>query len=326
MISSPTFLQKKKIARGELLLVDINATPKHLRTMPETPGIQKDEISYDDIEFGQKIGEGGFGEVFKGMLWGQEVALKKSIAKGIKEKQKEEFKWEVQIMRNLRHPNIVTFLGACFKLPHLCIVTEFVDNGNLEDLIHSGELTIHHIVRFAIDIAKGLNWLHHKNIIHRDLKPANVLVDRHYNMKLADFGLSHLKERKTADAIGMYGVCGTSCYMAPEVIAKKPYGVKCDVFSFGLVLCELIMGQYPYESKKAQVPSKTAQFEELIIQGFRPEIPETCPASLAELIRECWQEEAHLRPAMDNIIIRLKAFEAKLRTEIPDVRLKLSLK
>jgi serine/threonine-protein kinase TNNI3K len=94
------------------------------------------------------------------------------------------------------------------------------------------------------DVCRGLNWLHHKAIIHRDLKTANILLDANGRAKIADFGLSHVK-RRTGDATGgFYGVCGTSCYMAPEVLRKAPYGVKADCFSFAIVLCEMVMGRY----------------------------------------------------------------------------------
>lgn len=193
---------------------------------------------------------------------------------------------------------------------------QFVDNGNLEDLLEAGNLSLPLIIRFAIDIAKGLNWLHHKGIIHRDLKPANILIDRNYSIKLADFGLSHVKSRKGSD-VGFYGVCGTSCYMAPEVISKKPYGIKCDVFSFGLLLCELIMGEYPYDQKK--VPSKSEAFEKKIVEGLRPSIPEDCPAALAQLLTQCWQADPEQRPSMDRVLVLLKKFDTELKAKNDDI-------
>ncbi len=127
----------------------------------------KDEIQYRDIVFGSKIGEGAFGDVYRGTLWGQEVAIK--TMKGLKRSAIKDFKAEVAIMRRLRHPNIVAYLGASFEKPNLCIVAEYLHNGSLEDLIEKRQkankkFTYRQTLRISIDIARGLNWLHHKGI------------------------------------------------------------------------------------------------------------------------------------------------------------------
>jgi serine/threonine protein kinase len=154
-----------------------------------------------------------------------------------------DFMREVNILRNLRHPNILSFMGMCYKKPDtLCIVTELA-SGSLADVLSKraaagkGPLATRKIVRYAKDIARALNYLHHKGVIHRDLKPSNLLLDRAGSIKISDFGLSHVK-RKAAVETGSWGICGTPVYMAPEIIAAKPYGSKSDIFSFGIVVAE----------------------------------------------------------------------------------------
>jgi serine/threonine protein kinase len=264
-------------------------------------------VIYDDLEFGEKLGEGSFGDVFKGMLWGQEVALKRLRVKSLTSEHIEEFKREVVIMGALRHPNVVNFLGACFRLPHLCIVCEYVNNGSLAELFERNKkekavLSTKLVVEICMQIARGLCWLHHKNVIHRDLKPANILIDNNFNTKLADFGLSHVKSRKI-NQVGDYGMAGTCSYMAPEVIKAKPYGVKADVYSFGMVLCELVHGYYPFKDAEYENSSK---YDEAVVQGLRPTIPLDCHPTLAKLIKACWQMNPRKRPSMDDIVDTLQ--------------------
>lgn len=127
-------------------------------------------------------------------------------------------------MRTVRHPNIVQFLGVCLVAPRstkeggtteerICIITEYLSGGSLESLLsekakQKQTLPLSQILSFARDIARALNWLHHKSIIHRDLKPANILLDDRSRCKIADFGLSHVKKRKFLNTSGFYGACG----------------------------------------------------------------------------------------------------------------------
>jgi len=307
--SSPDAFKGQDII--ELTLDEIKETEATKQKKPKF-----DEISFDDIRFEEKIGEGSFGEVYRGFLWGQEIALKKLRIKGTTDNIKE-FRKELKIMRTLRHPNIVEFLGACVEPNRMCIITEYLSNGSLEDVLErnaklSKRIGIKRIVSLAKDIARGLNWLHHKGIIHRDLKTANILVDSNGKGKLADFGLSHIK---TSSVCGTYGVVGTPCYMAPEVLQKIPYGEKADVFSFAVVLCEMIVGKYPYDNE----PESTATFEKAIISGLRPDVP-ACIPSMQNLIVACWAEKPEDRPSMDQIMDALERMERDLNRTAMDAR------
>jgi tRNA A-37 threonylcarbamoyl transferase component Bud32 len=190
--------------------------------------LNEDEISLDIITVQEKIGEGSFGNVFRGELCGKEVALKQlKISKSLNEPDKErairKFNNEVEILKNLRHPNIVSFLGVCPVPPSIeerasddffCIVTELCPNASLMEYLKKKKkkLSWYRYLQIADDVVSGLKYLHHKNIIHRDLKPSNLLLTQSNRVKIADFGLAHMKLNKGC-ASRPYGVCGTPCYM-----------------------------------------------------------------------------------------------------------------
>lgn len=151
-------------------------------------------LHFEDLTICNKIGEGAFGEVYRSLLWGQEVAVKKPRTVGrssseplkatpVSNKLMSDYMREVQILRNLRHPNILNFMGIAFRPPdEFCIVTEYLSNGSLAKLLQnrrdssSGPLQLRKVIRYAKDIARALNYLHHKGVIHRDIKPSNLLV------------------------------------------------------------------------------------------------------------------------------------------------------
>lgn len=130
-------------------------------------------------------------------------------------------------------------------------------------------------------------------------------------LKIADFGLAHLKTRREINATGFYGVCGTPCYMAPEVLRKDQYNSKADVFSFGMMLCEMVIGEYPFERSSAGAPSKSDAFDEAIIAGLRPPIPDKCQPEIRALIEQCWSADPADRPPMDEVVVRLEALQRK---------------
>ncbi|GMP37389.1 hypothetical protein CsSME_00009096 [Camellia sinensis var. sinensis] len=229
-LSSPTAEQEQ---------TGIKREPDHL-TIPND-GTDVWEIDPQLLNFEIKIASGSYGDLYKGTYCGQEVAVKVLKPVRVDSDLQKEFAQEVFIMRKVRHKNVVQFIGACTKPPSLCIVTEFMSGGSVYDYLHKqrGTFKLPSLLRVAIDISKGMNYLHQNNIIHRDLKAANLLMDEHEVVKVADFGVARVKAQTGV----MTAETGTYRWMAPEVIEHRPYDHKADIFSFGIVLWELLTGK-----------------------------------------------------------------------------------
>ncbi|GBG31592.1 Protein kinase, putative [Hondaea fermentalgiana] len=267
------------------------------------------EIDAKSIKFKKKLAKGNFGEVWLGSWLGSPVAIKTVLRTMAKDKEFiERFMLEIKLMSNLHHPNIVMFLGACITpVSKMCLLLEYCVYGSLHDFLYSHKesgdpedhVTMHRVIRFAIDIARGVNYIHQKcNIIQRDLKARNVLVDIHFNAKVADFGLSRLK---TEDDAGMTA-CGTPAWTAPEIVKLEQYDEKVDVYSFGIVMWELFAREEPYKGQGGVQVAYMA-----VEQGLRPEVPYACPRVYAQLMTECWEEDPLLRPDFGQILERLFA-------------------
>ncbi|KAH7835854.1 hypothetical protein Vadar_030520 [Vaccinium darrowii] len=263
------------------------------------------EIDPQLIKFETKVASGSYGDLYKGTYCSQEVAIKILKPERIDSDLQKEFAQEVFIMRKVRHKNVVQFIGACTKPPTLCIVTEFMSGGSVYDYLHKqkGTFKLPSLVRVAIDISKGMNYLHQNNIIHRDLKAANLLMDENEVVKVADFGVARVKAQTGV----MTAETGTYRWMAPEVIEHKPYDHKADVFSFGIVLWELLTGKLPHEYL---TPLQAAVG--VVQKGLRPAIPKNTHPKLAELLERCWQQEPNLRPDFSEIIDILRQIEKEV--------------
>ncbi len=290
------------------------------------PSFDGDRIRSVDLHWDQKIGQGAFGEVWKGTLWGQTVALKRMrMDADLDDTDVQDFYQEIEIMKKLRHPHTLTFLGACYDEGSLCIVSEFLAGGSLEELLERNlsseprvELSLARVLELSTQLARGLNWLHHKGVIHRDLKSANILLDHNQSLKIADFGLAHLKARSHRKNTGFYGYVGTPCYMAPEVIQRESYGVKADVFSLGVLMCELLSGVYPF-SVSGDKEMDDDEFDQAIVSGLRPSVPARAPPLLRELIQACWHGDAEHRPLMDQVLAQLEVIREQLELDRHDL-------
>ncbi|TYI80973.1 hypothetical protein E1A91_D05G122800v1 [Gossypium mustelinum] len=202
------------------------------------------ELNFATTNFSQqnKLGEGGFGEVYKN---GRVVAVKK-LAISKSEKVKAEFDTEVKLISNVHHRNLVRLVGCCSKGPELLLVYEFMPNGSLDKhLFGEGHGSLNWKQRFDIIVgtAKGLAYLHeefHACIIHRDIKPSNILLDRDFQPKIADFGLVRLLPEDQTHLSTKFA--GTFGYTAPEYAIHGQLSVKVDTYSFGVVVLEIISG------------------------------------------------------------------------------------
>eukprot|EP01133_Synstelium_polycarpum_P018261 gene18261-21853_t len=201
------------------------------------------DIPFENLEFKERIGKGSFGSVFKGSYLGLDVAIKK-IEKADDPEYLKYIDREVSMLQSLRHPFIVQFSGICVHTTGLYIITEFVSGGDVRQLLKQGNgVSWEKRISIAIDLAKVLVFLHAKKIIHRDLKSKNILLDEYQKIRLCDFGFARMNEQtKKSRHMTM---CGTEGWVAPEILLGMSYDTSCDVFSYGVVLAELITGRKP---------------------------------------------------------------------------------
>ncbi|XP_010689838.1 serine/threonine-protein kinase EDR1 isoform X6 [Beta vulgaris subsp. vulgaris] len=254
-------------------------------------------IDFSELTVGTRVGIGFFGEVFRGIWNGTDVAIKVFLEQDLTSENMEDFCNEIAILSRLRHPNVILFLGACTKPPRLSMVTEYMEMGSLYYLIHlSGQkkkLSWRRRLKMLRDICRGLMCIHRMKIVHRDLKSANCLVNKHWTVKICDFGLSRIM----ADtSMGDSSSAGTPEWMAPELIRNEPFTEKCDIFSLGVIMWELCTLSRPWEG----VPPERVVYA-VANEGSRLELPE---GPLGRLIADCWTEP-HERPNCEDILSRL---------------------
>ncbi|KEH39300.1 serine/threonine-protein kinase EDR1 isoform X3 [Medicago truncatula] len=261
-------------------------------------------IDFSELTVGTRVGIGFFGEVFRGIWNGTDVAIKVFLEQDLTAENMEDFCNEISILSRLRHPNVILFLGACTKPPRLSMVTEYMEMGSLYYLIHlSGQkkrLSWRRRLKMLRDICRGLMCIHRMKIVHRDLKSANCLVNKHWTVKICDFGLSRIM---LDPPIRDSSSAGTPEWMAPELIRNEPFDEKCDIFSLGVIMWELCTLNRPWEG----VPPERVVYS-VAHEGSRMEIPE---GPLGRLISDCWAD-AHERPSCDEILSRLVDMEYSL--------------
>ncbi|GMI90403.1 SUGAR-INSENSITIVE 1, CONSTITUTIVE TRIPLE RESPONSE 1 [Hibiscus trionum] len=257
-------------------------------------------IPWSELVLKEKVGAGSFGTVHRAEFQGCEVAVKILMEQDFHIERFREFLREVAIMKCLRHPNIVLFMGAVTQPPKLSIVTEYLSRGSLFRLLQMPDawmvLNERRRLNMALDVAKGMNYLHQLKppIVHRDLKSPNLLVDSNYTVKVGDFGLSRSKENTF---LSSKTAAGTPEWMAPEVLCDENSNEKSDVYSFGVVLWELMTLQQPW--KQLNPPQVVAAVG---FKGKRLEIPRNVNRVVASLIELCWAHEPSKRPPFSYVI------------------------
>eukprot|EP01104_Vermistella_antarctica_P011534 TRINITY_DN3225_c0_g1_i1.p1 TRINITY_DN3225_c0_g1~~TRINITY_DN3225_c0_g1_i1.p1 ORF type:complete len:2234 (+),score=480.91 TRINITY_DN3225_c0_g1_i1:263-6964(+) len=266
------------------------------------------KINYCDLQVGDEIGEGGYATVYRGYYQGEEVAIKKikfgdedETDAGGELEAFSEFRREVWIMSGLQHQNIVPLTG--FSMDPYSIVTEFLPHGNVFEYIHDekNELGPRFMMRLATDIAKGCAFMHGMTppVIHRDLKTPNVLVASRSETasvvaKVADFGTcqalaSTTKGRTVANPV----------WLAPEIMNSEEYTEKADVYSYGVMLWELVTRKEFFKEI-----SFMSALEQAVIDGKRPEIPDDCLPEYRSLIEDCWAGNPEDRPSFAECVTR----------------------
>ncbi|ESQ49377.1 hypothetical protein EUTSA_v10020142mg [Eutrema salsugineum] len=274
------------------------------------------EILWDDLTIREEIGKGSCGTVYHGLWFGSDVAVKMFTKQEYSEEVMQSFRQEVSLMKILRHPNVLLFMGAVTSPPRLCIVSEFLPRGSLFRLLQkrTSKLDWRRRIHMALDIARGMNYLHCCNppIIHRDLKSSNLLVDRNWTVKVADFGLSRIKhETYLTSKSGK----GTPQWMAPEVLRNESADEKSDIYSFGVVLWELATEKIPWETLNSMQVIGAVGF-----MNRRLEIPKDIDPCWISLMESCWHSDTKLRPTFQEVMGKLRDLQRKYTIQFQATR------
>ncbi|CAK8577693.1 unnamed protein product [Lathyrus sativus] len=221
-------------------------------------------------------------------------------------KLEKQFITEVTLLSRLHHQNVLKFVAASRNPPVYCVITEYLSEGSLRAYLHKLEgktMSLQNLIAFSLDIAHGMEYIHSQGVIHRDLKPENVLINEDFHLKIADFGIAC--EEAYCDLLAYDP--GTYRWMAPEMIKRKHYGRKVDVYSFGLILWEMFTGRIPYED---MTPIQAAFA--VVYKNSRPVIPLNCPPAMRALIEQCWSLNPDKRPEFWQVVKVLEQFESSL--------------
>ncbi|KAJ1439055.1 Serine-threonine/tyrosine-protein kinase, catalytic domain [Sesbania bispinosa] len=262
---------------------------------------------------GSKFASGRHSRIYRGIYKHMDVAIK-LVSQPEEDEDlavllEKQFTSEVALLFRLRHPNIITFVAACKKPPVFCIITEYLAGGSLRKYLHQQgphSVPLKLVLKLALDIARGMQYLHSQGVLHRDLKSENLLLGEDMCVKVADFGISCL-ESQTGSAKGF---TGTYRWMAPEMIREKNHTKKVDVYSFAIVLWELLTGLTPFEN---MTPEQAAYA--VTHKNARPQLPSDCPWAFSHLINRCWSGNPNKRPHFDEIVSILESYTESLEQD-----------
>ncbi|XP_078458649.1 mitogen-activated protein kinase kinase kinase 9-like [Lampetra planeri] len=278
------------------------------------------EIPFTQLLLEEIIGVGGFGKVYRGLWQEEEVAVKAARQDPDEEisATAESVRQEAKLFSMLRHDNIIALRGVCPQEPNLCLIMEYARGGPLNRALAGRRIPPHILVDWAVQIARGMLYLHDEaivSIIHRDLKSSNILLlERIENddiskktLKITDFGLAREWHRTTK-----MSQAGTYAWMAPEVIKFSMFSKGSDIWSYGVLLWELLTGEVPYRG----IDGLTVAYGVAVNKLTLP-IPSTCPEPFAKLMADCWKADPHARPSFASILEQLTAIEESILLEMP---------
>ncbi|CAL1262896.1 unnamed protein product, partial [Larinioides sclopetarius] len=258
------------------------------------------EIDRSSLNFVRKLGQGQFGEVWEG-LWNNTTPVAiKTLKTGTMDPK--DFLAEAQIMKKLRHQKLVQLYAVCTLEEPIYIITELMKNGSLLEYLQgkARALKLPQLIDMAAQIASGMAYLESQNYIHRDLAARNILVGENNIVKIADFGLARLiKDEYEARVGARFPIKWT----APEAANYSKFSIKSDVWSFGILLTELVTyGRIPY-------PGMTnAEVLHQVEHGYRMPCPPGCPSALYEIMLETWHKDPMKRPTFETLQWKLEDF------------------
>jgi serine/threonine protein kinase len=291
--------------RESFLVKQFSLLHERFKTLETRPAKRKPPIpqylsvNFQDISFDRVLMPSALGTIYAGSWLYTPVNIKR-IGKHLRPNDYDKFIRELQITAQLRHPNITRLYGACLE-PEACLVTEYMANNTLGDYLSSTECDADKKIALALDIAKGLIYLHKRDILHRDLRPENILINEYGIAKLTDFGLSKTLDKK----VGTIDERSSDiAWAAPEVLSMKAIHTQTsEVYAYGMILWFLFTRQRPFQA----IPSeKLVEYKK---EGHAEKIQQGIPEDIAVLIKQCWSLDPSKRPSLNTIIEQLLQFD-----------------
>ncbi|XP_042520958.1 serine/threonine/tyrosine-protein kinase HT1 [Macadamia integrifolia] len=273
------------------------------------------KVDLSQLFYGLKFATGAHSRIYHGIYKDEPVAMKilsppdDDENRAIAARLEKQFTREVTHLSHLHHQNVIKLVAAFKDPPAFCVITKYISRGSLREFLHKLEhksLSLQKLIAIALEIARGMEYIHSQGVIHRDLKPENILLDEDFHVKIADFGIAC--EEAYCDTL--VEDQGTFRWMAPELIKHKAYGRKVDIYSFGLILWEMVAGTIPYEG---MLPAQVAYA--VVNKNLRPIIPPNCLPVLQALIEQCWASQSEKRPEFWQIVKVLEQFESSLTSD-----------
>ncbi|XP_029986156.1 tyrosine-protein kinase Fer-like isoform X2 [Sphaeramia orbicularis] len=264
-------------------------------------------LNHEDVVLGELLGKGNFGEVFKGTLQRDKMAVAvKTCKEDLPPELKIRFLSEARILKQYDHPNIVKLIGVCTQRQPIYIVMELVSGGDFLSFLRKkkDELKTKQLIRFSVDAAAGMAYLESKNCIHRDLAARNCLVADGSVLKISDFGMSRQEDDGVYSSSGLKQI--PIKWTAPEALNYGRYSSESDVWSYGILLWETFsLGVCPYPGMTNQ------QAREQVEKGYRMACPQRCPDDVYKVMQRCWQYNPEERPKFSELQRDLGAIKKK---------------
>ncbi|RZC57123.1 hypothetical protein C5167_004426 [Papaver somniferum] len=286
------------------------------------------ELATNGLADENVIGEGGYGIVYRGLLPDNTIVAVKNLLNNRGQAEKE-FKVEVEVIGRVRHKNLVRLLGYCVEGAYRMLVYEYVDNGNLEQWLHGdvglvSPLTWDNRMNIILGTAKGIAYLHEglePKVVHRDVKSSNILLDRQWNPKVSDFGLAKLLCSESSYVTTR--VMGTFGYVAPEYACTGMLNERSDVYSFGILIMEIITGRSPVDYSRPAGEVNLVEWLKNMVGSRKseevldPKLPEKPPSKALKRVLlvalRCVDPDGQKRPKMGHVIHMLEADDLLFR-------------
>ncbi|KAF7325333.1 Protein kinase domain-containing protein [Mycena venus] len=265
-------------------------------------------LTLPNLDHGRQVAGGSFGDIYRGFLGGQSVAIKmmRLFQQSDIDVLLKEFAREALIWRQLCHPNVLPFFGLYYCQERLCLVSPWMENGHIRALLKRESYDIDRLLSLILDVALGLEYLHDQKIVHGDLKGDNIFITPSGRACIADFGLSSFISTSLSSIqftnSSKRNQGGTVPYQAPELFRARSNDLRSDIYAFACVVYEMLTGKPPFSELCTVVAVIAA-----VLTGERPLRPASCLGAppldgLWNLLQDCWQEQPEARPTASHIV------------------------